>query len=102
MVGCSQQDDQRWQDGDFGVYANSTDCLSKEVLQLSASTGKAHLESILMALARLDTEKEAENFKELFENILQEEKECYMTLFLSCGLRLLGSRLRRTYVGWRA
>ena len=69
-----------------GVYANSTDCLSKEVLQLSASTGKAHLESILMALARLDTEIEAENFRDLFEDVLQEEKECYMTLFLSANL----------------
>lgn len=79
------------------VYANGMDCLSKEILRLPASTGKAHLESVLMALARLDMEEGTENFKDVFGDILQEEKEQYMTLFLSANVDMDFQRMAQDY-----
>ena len=65
------------------VYANSVDCITGEILQLNANTGKAHLENILRGLARLDTSKKAVDFETAFDTVLKEGREQFLTLFLS-------------------
>lgn len=65
------------------VYANGRDCLSGELLEIGASTGSAHMRTILGGLARLDTTKTDMDFNTAFQRILYEEKREFLTVFIS-------------------
>lgn len=84
------------------VYANSVDCITGEVLRLEANTGKAHMEAILRGLARLDTSKKTEDFKEKFSPLLNEGKDKFLTLFVSPNMEMGFQHFVRDYAAGNA
>lgn len=65
------------------VYANCPDCLTGKLLQIEASTGSSHLQTILGGLARLDITKAAFDFQTVFGETLINEKAEFLTIFIS-------------------
>ena len=65
------------------VYANCPDCLTCKLLQIEASTGSSHLQTILGGLARLDITKAAFDFQTVFGETLINEKAEFLTIFIS-------------------
>ncbi len=65
------------------VYANACDCLSGELLEIKASTGSAHMRTILGGLARLSTTKCELDFETAFHRLLHDEKREFLTVFIS-------------------
>ena len=64
-------------------YANGKDIITGEPVNIDGGAGIGQQDAIGKALARIDTEKEAWNFKELFEKKILDERDGLFTLFVS-------------------
>lgn len=65
------------------LYANIPDIINGTPMILPANTGEAHMEAVLRGLARLDTAKKHFDFDDTFRTTVFEEKNDYMTIFVS-------------------
>ncbi len=65
------------------LYANGTDILTKEHIEIEGGAGISQLDTMKKALARIDTAKEAYPFAELFERKVKEKDKGYFNIFVS-------------------
>lgn len=65
------------------LYANGSDIITGEHLELTGGAASAQLEAIGKALARVDTEKEAKDFELLFRERILDSKDSFFTFFVS-------------------
>lgn len=65
------------------VYSNGRDILTKETLQIRSSAGAGQGAQIGKGLARLDTEQTPYSFGELYREMILEEAQSTITVFVS-------------------
>ena len=64
-------------------YANGRDIFTDEYMEITGGASTKQVDAIGKALARIDTEKSAYDFKELFGEKVFEESDVLMTFFVS-------------------
>lgn len=64
-------------------YANGRDILTEEYMEITGGASAGQIDAVGRALARIDTAKEAYEFKTLFGEKVFEESDALMTFFIS-------------------
>ena len=64
-------------------YANGRDILTDETMEIVSGASAGMIDSVGKSLARIDTSKEARDFKELYGEKIFEESDALMTFFIS-------------------
>lgn len=64
-------------------YGNGRDIINQKPIQIEASSGSGQMQQIYRALARVDTDMEAADFRQCFERRLLKERDGTTTIFIS-------------------